>query len=141
MKSLQEAFDQACTRFNGNDFAQLNEIDKVLVTIWGLEAEVNNGGFDQYYFNRTGDQAYFASTALQTIGAYNMADIVSRANKVFGPDGPSQESNARQSQLFLVSPNNGTPSPWEGLSRAFQDYPDDVAELLTAFLRAAGLLS
>jgi hypothetical protein len=141
MQSLDDAFSQACARFKGDNFAQLDEVDKVLVTIWGLEADVSNGGFDQYYFNGSGDQAFYGSDALQSIGAYQMASIVSSANKVFGPEGPSGDSSVRQAQLFLVAPNNDMPSPWEQLDRAFYAYPDDIATLLTAYLRAAGRLS
>lgn len=141
MKSLDEAFGQACARFNGDNFAQLDEVDKILVTIWGLEADVNNGGFDQYYFNSSGDQAFYAPEALETIGAHKMASILSSANNVFGPEGPSRDGRARQAQLFRVAPNNDMPSPWEQLDRAFYAYPDDIATLLTAHLRAAGRLS
>jgi hypothetical protein len=140
MKSLDEAFSQACGRFNGENFVQLEDTDKILVAIWGLEADVNNGGFDQYYFNGSGDQAYYASDALQSIGAHKMASIVSSANDVFGLGGPSRDRSVRQTQLFLVAPNNGIKSPWEDLDRAFQAYPDDIASLLIAYLRAAGQL-
>jgi hypothetical protein len=142
MKNLDEAFSQACARFNGDNFAQLDDVDKILVTIWGLEAEVNNGGFDQYYFNGSGDQAFYAPDALQSIGARKMADIVTNANKMFGPDGPSLDGHVRQAQLFLVAPNNvDIPNPWEQLDRGFCAYPDDVSALLTAFLRAVGRIS
>jgi hypothetical protein len=78
------------SRFNGENFECLAARDRVLVTIWGLEAEVNNGGFDQYYFNGAGNQAFFAPEALRLIGASRMAEVVARANAVFGPEGPSQ---------------------------------------------------
>ena len=137
MKSLDEAFSQACGRFSGENFIQLEDPDKILVTIWGLEAEVNNGGFNQYYFNGSGDQAYYASDALQSIGAHKMASIVSSVNDVFGPDGPSRDRGVRQKQLILVAPNDGVQSPWGALDRAFQCYPDDIASLLIAYLRVA----
>lgn len=140
MESLDEAFDEACARFSGDNFAQLDDVDKILVTIWGLEADVNNGGFDQYYFNGSGDQAFYAEEALQSIGAFKMASIVSTANNVFGPDGPSRDASVRQSQLFLVSPDNCLPSPWEDMDRAFYAYPDDIGTLLTSYLQTAGRL-
>ena len=138
MKSLDEAFSQACGRFGGEYFIQLADSDKILVTIWGLEADVNNGGFDQYYFNGSGDQAYYASYALESIGAHKMASIVSSANDVFGPDGPSRDRSVRQKQLTLVAQNDGVQSPWGALDREFQGYPDDIASLLIAYLGVAG---
>ncbi len=137
MDELSAAFDAACRRFDGSNFAQLDEVDQVLVTIWGLEAEVNNGGFDQYYFNGAGDQAFFAPKALHAIGANTMAEIVTSANAVFGLEGPSADGAVRQAQLFIVAPPDSVElGPWEDLDRAFSEYPDDIAVLLMAFLRA-----
>lgn len=137
MSELDRAYDSALGRFNGANFLELDELDQILVTIWGLEADVNNGGFDQYYFNGSGDQSPWAPEALRTIGAYKMADIVARANSVFGPDGPSHNRSARQAQLFLVAPPD-KPGPWEALDEEFFAYPDDISMLMEAFLRSRG---
>jgi Domain of unknown function (DUF4375) len=142
MNDLDKAFEEACKRFEGRRLSDLDEIDQILVTIWGLEADVNNGGFDQYYFNSSGDQANFAPKALRAIGAERIAAIVTQANAVFGPDGPSSDRNARQAQLFLVAPpKSEAPGPWEALDSAFYAYPDDIAKLLEAYLRAKGRMT
>src|SRR5512142_287356 len=101
---IEAAFEEALSRFDGDNFDLLSLTDQVLVTIWGLEADVNNGGFDQYYFNGSGDQAFFAPQALRLVGAHRMAAIVANANAVFGPDGPSRTRTARQAQRALVAP-------------------------------------
>jgi Domain of unknown function (DUF4375) len=141
MDHLSSAFEAACARFDGHNFDDLDEVDRVLVTIWGLEADVNNGGFDQFYFNGSGDLAFFAPSALRLIGANRMGDLVTQANAVFGPDGPTRSRTARQAQLFLVAPPDGDRDPWDELDRAFQAYPDDIADLLTGFLRMRGRLT
>jgi len=134
---VEAAFEEALARFNGDNFDRLTATEQVLVTIWGLEADVNNGGFDQYYFNSSGDQAFFAPEALRLIGAHRMADIVSRANAVFGPDGPSRIRTVRQAQRALVAPDHAD-GPWEQLDREFYDYLDDIYALVTMFVRSAG---
>jgi hypothetical protein len=78
---------------------------------------------------------------LKAIGAHHVADIVAKANSRFGPDGPSRSGTARQAQLFLIAPRNSDSDPWETLDRAFYEYPDDIAALLKAFLRARGRLT
>lgn len=128
--NLGEAFEDACSRFTGDNFESLAERDQILVTIWGLEADVNNGGFDQYYFNSSGDQAWFAPTALRRIGATRMASIVERANAKFGKAGPPTDSNERQSALFEITDSDE--DTWDGLDREFYDYPDDITALLIA---------
>jgi hypothetical protein len=134
---IEAAFDEALSRFDGDNFDRLTVTDQILVTIWGLEADVNNGGFDQYYYNGSGDQAFFAPEALRFIGAHRMAAIVSSANAVFGPDGPSRIRTVRQAQRALVAPNGGE-GPWEQLDREFYAYPDDIYALVTGFVRSAG---
>jgi hypothetical protein len=114
---LEIQFEQACSRFEGTNFEDLDEVDQVLVTIWALEADVNNGGFDQFYFNSSGDLASFAPSALRAIGAQRMADIVEKANSLFGANGPSRSTNARQDQLFLIAPPDSDSGPWESHER------------------------
>jgi hypothetical protein len=128
--NLSQAFDDACSRFTGNNFESLSLRDQILVTIYGLEADVNNGGFDQFYFNGVGNQAWFAPTALGNIGAHRMASITQRANAMFGGAGPPSDPDKRQSALFRITDAN--PDAWEQLDREFYAYPDDIAALLVA---------
>jgi hypothetical protein len=135
MKALQPHFDAALRSLNRSNFFALNEPERVLATIWCLEGDVNNGGFDQYYFNSSGDFSHFAPTALMLIGASNMADIVHRANSLLGPNGPSRDRLARQGQLFALADRF---SAFDELDRAFYAYPDDISTLLSAYLRRNG---
>lgn len=133
MIDLDPEFERACSKpHEGAAFDALSQRDKILIAIWGLEADVNNGGFDQYYFNGAGDQALFAAGALEEIGARNMAAIVREANQKFGANGPARDRTTRQEQLErLTASDEGLFDP---LDRRFYDYPDDIAALLIAFL-------
>lgn len=53
--SVEAACSEALSTFDGENFERLSLRRRVLVAIWGLEAEVNNGGFDQDYLNGAGD--------------------------------------------------------------------------------------
>jgi hypothetical protein len=55
------------------------DAQKVSDLIGALEGEVNNGGFDQFFYNNAGDN----TRALEAIGAFKMADILKRAAAVF----------------------------------------------------------
>jgi hypothetical protein len=135
MTDLEKAFEEACSRHDGTNFVELGEVDRILLTVWGLEGEVNNGGFNQYYFNSAGDQAFFAADALRAIGALQMAEIVTRANAVFGPSGLPRDRERRQDELLRVAPDD-SPDPWDQLDRAFYEYPDDIGALLSDFLES-----
>ena len=130
--TLQQAFEAACTKFTGHNFDQLTEAERVLVAIWGLEAEVNNGGFDLYYFNGAGAQARHAPPALRKIGAHAMAEIVERANSLFGEQGPPEDDHLRREALRALTHANK--AEWDDLDRSFYAYPDDVSGLLEQYL-------
>jgi hypothetical protein len=100
--SLDEACDRALSRYFDNGFNALTTDEQLLVVIWGLEPDVNNGGFHQYYFNSYGDFARGASRMLREIGANNMAQIVDEANAVFGPVGPPDDRDERQKALAAM---------------------------------------
>lgn len=97
---------------------------------WG--ADVNNGGFEQYYFNSYGDQAKRVPSALRLIGAGQMAELVERANAVFGPEGPPEDRTTRQTQLEEIE--EVAQSAWEPLEQEFWLYPDDIPGLLRLHL-------
>ena len=39
--------------------------ERVFLYVWNLEAEVNNGGFEQFYLNSAGDNAIETPVALR----------------------------------------------------------------------------
>ena len=47
------------------------------------EAEVNNGGFNQFYFNSSGIFSDLAPEAFRRIGAPKFADLMNRANQLY----------------------------------------------------------
>jgi hypothetical protein len=98
--------------------------------IGSLEAEVNNGGFDQFFYNSTGDNTVETIQALEAIGAVTMADILRRAAAKFPGGMPPKDRLARQEILLQISPNA---EAFEDLDGEFYGYPDNLAELLTGY--------
>jgi hypothetical protein len=72
-------------------FAQLSPTEQAFVLIWGLEADVNNGGFNQYFFNSYSDHSIAVPHALRGIGAARAAVIVERALALFPNGAPPAE--------------------------------------------------
>jgi hypothetical protein len=56
---------------------------RAIYVTWMVEAEVNNGGFNQFYFNSSGQLADLAEEAFKTIGADQFADLVKKANSIY----------------------------------------------------------
>lgn len=132
MTDLDAAFARALKAYDGAHFSALTPTEQTLVAIWALEADVNNGGFDQFYFNSHGHLGAAAGAALEAIGAIEMAAIVEEANARFGPGGPPEEREARQERLLELT--ESSEDFFGDLDRRFWGYPDDIAKLLRAHL-------
>ena len=119
--------------FGRRDFVYQNPTQKVFSTVWTLEAEVNNGGFHQYFFNSGGDTANFASTALQQIGALKCAAIVERALRIVSTSPLPVDWEERQTLLDDLG--DELLDRLEPLDAEFYAYPDDLTSLLFEFVR------
>ena len=86
-----------------------NKPRQAIYIIWALEGEVNNGGFNQFYFNSSGQFAELAPEALKLVGATKFADLVTRANSVY------EKENEK-----ITKHQDGT---LEGFSKSYDDNP------------------
>ena len=129
--ACQHAFD----RLAKAGFDALNEKEKTLATVWKLEAAVENDGFHHYYYSSAaGDLAFHGPAALERIGARHMAQVVVRANAVFGPEGPSRDRKTREEQVRAFGAE--TRRTLETLYVEFMESPDDTDALIEAYLSA-----
>ena len=125
--------DQLCPLSWDGGFANLSKAEQVFVAVWELEAEINNGGFSQYYWNSAGDQGALVPDALETIGAPTMAGIVRRTNALF-PNGPSADRDEREA--FLSSAGSELDEQFDSLTDEFCAYPENLSTLLNDFVLA-----
>ena len=65
---------------------------------WYVSMEVNNGGFDQYFLNSTGDTARFAPDSHRLLGDLDVASLLERANRAF-LNGPPADRDQRLSEM------------------------------------------
>jgi hypothetical protein len=116
------------------EYEKQSENQRIFSAIWGLEAEINNGGFQQYFFNSAGDAAPDAPAALRAIGAQQAAAIVAEALALFPQGPPPRDRATRQRRLRLASPE--VLEAWDRLDRRFFTYPDNLTELLYAWVKS-----
>ena len=119
-------------RFWRTDYALLSPAERVFLVIWELEAQVNNGGFNQYFFNSSGRLVPYAANALRTIGAQEMSSIVDLAVYAIGPNIPWLDDDARQDTVLAL--DDDIQSELEELDQAFFKYPNNLTELLYAYV-------
>ena len=84
------------------DWGTLSDAQRSLVAVGELRTEVNNGGFDQYFFNSGGDLAPIAMDAARQAGIAALAEIIDRALAVFGP-GYRTNRDQRQAALEAMA--------------------------------------
>ena len=78
---------------------RLAQTDRLLLLIGELEADVNNGGFDQYLGNKGRRRALAALAALRTVGARKTADMLKKA---MAPDASSEQRSALDERFYKV---------------------------------------
>ena len=128
---LESDFERAREREDAHGYSNLSYRDQVLIAIWCLEAEVNNGGFHQFYFNSAGDYAQVVSSMLRTIEAHTMASTVDGANALFPAPGPPSDRYERQAVLEALTDAGVS---FDECDNKFLAYPEDLTDLLTRYL-------
>lgn len=86
-----------------------NKSRQAIYMIWALEAEVNNGGYNQFYFNSSGQFYKHLPEVLRLVGANKFADLTEKANKIF-----EKENNK------ITKHQDGT---IEGFGKSYNDNP------------------
>lgn len=82
--SLVDAAEQAIRERQSDD---LSEAERVVLAVEAMEREVNNGGYDQFFINSSGEFTSFLVHALEEINCPMAASISAEAISVLGlPD-------------------------------------------------------
>lgn len=130
---LFEVSEAVWAREREHGYAGLTGPERVFLCVWNLEAEVNNGGFGQYFDNSAGDHAAATPAALRSLGADEMAELVERAMALFGPAGPPADREARWAAMESLP--DGIREEWSELDDLFCSLALPEAEL-RAFVEA-----
>lgn len=86
-----------------------NKSRQAIYMIWLLEAEVNNGGYNQFYANSSGQFYKEMPGALTLVGAMKFADLTRRVNNIY------ESENDK-----ITKHQDGT---LEGFSKSYEDNP------------------
>jgi hypothetical protein len=100
-----------------------------------LEREVNNGGFDQYFFNSSGDFAHETLVALDAIQAPITSSLLSQAMSEFPGGLVPKDTDARRSLMLELWPDSSNPV-WEALDERFCKYEENLNLFNISYVRA-----
>lgn len=116
-----------------DNFENLTEAEKTFIYVEMLEAEINNGGFDQYFYNTSGDYYSESLQAYKTIGAHKTVKIIEEAFKLF-PVNPIPKDNEKR-QDILENVDKETSKKWNALEDKFYEYEENIGGLLLEFVK------
>jgi hypothetical protein len=104
---------------------------QVVGLIEAFEAEINNGGFDQFFFNSLSDNTSEIIEALQVVGAVKTAAILKKAAAKFPGGMPPKDRFERQDLLLeQVSPEADA---FQELDKEFYSSPENLTGLLHGY--------
>ena len=121
--ALDEHISQKCQY--GDDMASLSTPERVFYITQSLEREVNNGGFDQFFFNSCGDFANELVYGFTEIGALKTAQICKKAVSIFGDEVPSD----RDERDDVISDNEEFAEILRECDDAFFEYAENLNAL------------
>ncbi len=131
-RRLVQLADSPHSRFWRVDYGALSRPERVFRAIWELEAEVNSGGFHQYFSNNTGSLVPDAADALRAIGATTMSAIVGQAIEALGREIPWSDNAARKAALATLS--SEVVAKLGQCDQEFFAYPDNLTTLLYKYV-------
>jgi len=114
-------------------FVGLTPAEQTFWCIYWLQAEVDNGGFHQYFFNSAGDCAQDVVRALEVIGAPQTVTLVREAMSIFPSGVAPRDRVQRQEELSEVE--DQASEKLDDLDNRFYESPDDLFVLLVQYIR------
>ena len=116
-------------------YHELSPEERVFLHVWELEAEVNNGGFEQYFINSSGDHTAKIAESLEAIGAVQAAAITKKAILVAFCNAPPPEDQEVRESVMGTLPEEKL-EQLSACDEEFYRYPDNLSELLFTFVSA-----
>ena len=111
----------------------LTDTERRLLAAYWLEAEVNNGGFDQYFFNSAGNNAETALFGLKEIGATSAAALLEQAVAVFPGGKPPTDRFKRQEVMQQIAAQSKL--VWDKCNSEFYKRKERINDLSLAYAK------
>jgi hypothetical protein len=118
----------------GEKIERLTESQKTVLFVENLEREINNGGFNQFFFNSSGDFTHETVKALKVINAFKTSDIVTKSISVWPNQDVPKDRAKRQDILEQIE--EGANPIWNECDEEFYKYQDNIVALLLDYVKS-----
>jgi len=134
MDVIDEILPELQAKAAERGYDALSHAERVVLDVTAIEAQVNNGGFDQLFNSQSGDRVEEGIAALKEIGAHETAALVTEACTRFPRKKPSRKWFVRQKQLL----DHLSPKAFHDLDKRFFADPDGMSKRLVAYWKKHG---
>jgi Domain of unknown function (DUF4375) len=117
----------------GDKLEKLTAAQKTFYFNQYLEKEINNGGFNQYFYNSSGDFSHQTIISLRQINAIKTAEILQLAIDQFPNSIVPKDRSERQEILEQIEEK--ADEVWEQLENSFLEYEDNLYDLNIEFIK------
>lgn len=117
----------------GDDYSKLTEPQKLFYLNQNLEREINNGGFNQYFRNSSGDNAFETIQSLKVIGANKTLAILQKAIDQFPDKTVLKERSERNKIIDQIEEDVN--EVWDELDQQFFKYEDNLNDLNIEYIK------
>src|SRR5690554_784754 len=117
----------------GESLDKLTEQQKIFFFNQNLEREINNGGFNQYFINSSGDNSHETILSLKSIGADKTATILQKAIEQFPDKAVPKDRDERIEVVEQIE--EIADEIWSELDEKFYEYEDDLNSLNIEYIK------
>jgi hypothetical protein len=117
----------------GDDFSKLKDHQKLFYLNQNLEREINNGGFNQYFCNSSGENAHETILSLKAIGANKTANILQKAIDQF-PNKTLPKDRDKRTEI-VEQIEETADEVWDNLDQKFYECEDDLNTLNLEYIK------
>ncbi len=112
--------------------SELPEIIRYAYLVYQYECEINNGGFDQFFFNSIGYEAFEIQKALEYFGLQKNKEILDKAMELLKTKIDMKDYKKLSASRDL--PTEEIESELRELDRHFYEYPEKIMETVNSVL-------
>jgi hypothetical protein len=113
--------------------ARITEPELRLLAVYCLWGEVHNGGFDQYFFNSSGNDSEAALAGLKELGAPAAAALLERAMYAF--PGGKPPADRKQRVALMAKLRKKAEGVWEQCDKEFYALKEDLSQLMLTYAK------
>lgn len=114
-------------------WTNLTQVEQHIVAVYAMEGEILDGGFNQYFFNSTGEDAEIALAGLEEMGATSAVGLLERAMQQFPGGKPPADTEKRREVMTQIE---ATARPiWNNCDSEYYDRKEDTYALCLAYAK------